>query len=193
MAILHQEQRLIDMNEDNEPRHDGCGKCWWDCDCDCDARMEKGRPHVWKTIPSGRYNCLICGKYLQPLLSDDSPEYFPLQPENQQDTIAAMRKATPLFSGCYNYFPKALAAIARVSLAGNEQHNPGSPLHWDRSKSGDELDAAARHMQDCGKLDSDGHRHSAKFAWRALANLEKEIEAADEQRYKDLKSIHDLK
>ena len=59
---------------------------------------------------------------------------------------------------------------------GNEQHNPGSELHWDRGKSTDELDALSRHLIDAGTLDSDGLRHSAKVAWRALANLQKEIE-----------------
>ena len=33
-----------------------------------------------------------------------------------------------------------------------------------------------RHFLDRGKLDSDGLRHSAKVAWRALALLQKEIE-----------------
>ena len=53
------------------------------------------------------------------------------------------RKATPVFSGLIAYFPLALAEVARVSQAGNDQHHPGTPLHWDRSKSGDELDALA--------------------------------------------------
>jgi hypothetical protein len=74
------------------------------------------------------------------------------------------------------YFPDALAEVARVSKAGNDQHNPGKPLHWDRSKSGDELDALTRHLFEAGTLDSDGQRHSAKVAWRALANLQKELE-----------------
>lgn len=88
------------------------------------------------------------------------------------------RKAIPLFSGCLAYFPDALLAVAELSRVGNDQHNPGQPLHWDRSKSSDELDAAARHMIDAGTIDSDGVRHSTKLAWRALANLQKEIEAS---------------
>jgi hypothetical protein len=89
---------------------------------------------------------------------------------------AKARKDTPIFSGVLKYFPKALAEVARVSKIGNDQHNPGSPLHWDRSKSGDELDALTRHLVDAGTMDTDGTRHSAKVAWRALANLEKELE-----------------
>jgi len=90
------------------------------------------------------------------------------------------RKETPIYSGVLNYFPDALAAIAECSWVGNEQHNPGSPLHWDRSKSGDELDALTRHLMEAGTMDTDGIRHSAKVAWRALANLQKEIENANQ-------------
>lgn len=73
-------------------------------------------------------------------------------------------------------FPRALAAIAELSRVGNEQHNPGKPLHWDRSKSSDELDALTRHLVEAGTTDTDGVRHTTKVAWRALANLQKEIE-----------------
>ena len=93
-------------------------------------------------------------------------------------TTAAARKAVPVFSGVINYFPDALVAVAACSKAGNEQHNPGKPLFWDRSKSGDELDALTRHLLDAGTIDTDGIRHSAKVAWRALANLQKELEKA---------------
>ena len=89
---------------------------------------------------------------------------------------ARARKAIPLFSGCLAYFPDALCAVAEVSRIGNEQHNPGKPLHWDRGKSGDELNALSRHLLEAGNVDSDGIRESAKIAWRALANLQKEIE-----------------
>lgn len=89
---------------------------------------------------------------------------------------AAARKATPIYSGVIRYFPDALTAVAELSRIGNDQHNPGKPLHWDRSKSGDELDALMRHVVDAGTLDVDKVRHSTKVAWRALANLQKEIE-----------------
>jgi hypothetical protein len=75
------------------------------------------------------------------------------------------------------YFPDALAAVAHCSWIGNEQHNPGQPLHWDRAKSTDEHDALVRHLMEAGTIDTDGVRHSAKVAWRALAALQKEIEA----------------
>ena len=96
-------------------------------------------------------------------------------------TDAKARKNIPLFSGCLKYFPDALMAVASCSKAGNDQHNPGTALHWDRSKSGDELDALMRHLVDAGTMDADGIRHSAKVAWRALANLQKEIEQDREE------------
>lgn len=90
--------------------------------------------------------------------------------------IEFTRKQTPIYSGVLKYFPDAIREVAQCSFVGNEQHNPNTPLHWDRSKSGDELDALTRHLLEAGTIDSDGIRHSAKVAWRALANLQKEIE-----------------
>ena len=93
-------------------------------------------------------------------------------------TDAHDRKACPIASGVLDYFPDALAEIARVSKVGNDQHNPGQPLHWAREKSTDEADALIRHFMERGYMDNDGLRHSAKMAWRALALLQKELEAA---------------
>lgn len=87
------------------------------------------------------------------------------------------RKLLPIATGVLDYFPDALMAVAACSQKGNDQHNPGQPLHWDRSKSSDEADALIRHFMERGTLDNDGIRHSAKVAWRALALLQKEIEA----------------
>lgn len=92
-------------------------------------------------------------------------------------TDAKARKALPITTGVIDYFPLALAAIAEVSRKGNDQHNPGQPLHWAKEKSTDHADCIARHLIDRGKLDEDGGRHSAKLAWRALALLETELEA----------------
>ena len=86
------------------------------------------------------------------------------------------RKEVPIFSGVLRYFPDAIAAVAHVSYRGSQQQNPGAPMHWDRSKSSDEADALMRHLMEAGTLDTDGIRHSAKVAWRALALLQKEIE-----------------
>jgi hypothetical protein len=88
----------------------------------------------------------------------------------------AARKRTPITSGVLDYFPAALAAVAEISVKGNEQHNPGQPLHWARGKSQDHADCITRHLIERGSIDIDGARHSAKLAWRALALLQTELE-----------------
>jgi hypothetical protein len=93
----------------------------------------------------------------------------------------AKRKQYPIASGVLAYFPLSIAEIAHVSFVGNEQHHPGTPVHWDKSKSTDEPDALMRHFMERGTLDTDGLRHSAKMAWRALALLERELEAAQQK------------
>lgn len=91
----------------------------------------------------------------------------------------AWRKQRPMFRGLFVYFPHALMEVAHCSYVGNEQHSPGHPLKWDKSKSTDEKDALLRHMIDvaCGDVyDTDGVRTLAKVAWRALAALQRELE-----------------
>lgn len=82
-------------------------------------------------------------------------------------TDSAERKTYPLYRGLFCYFPRALAAVAHHSWQGNEQHHPGTSLHWDRSKSSDEEDALLRHVLE-GEWEA--------VAWRALAKLEKVLE-----------------
>ena len=97
---------------------------------------------------------------------------------------AERRKNTPVYSGVLKYFPDALKEISRVSQVGNDQHNAGQPLHWDRNKSTDELDALTRHLLDHASgniFDTDGQRHLAKCAWRCLAMLQKELEHEKEK------------
>jgi hypothetical protein len=89
---------------------------------------------------------------------------------------AKKRKDIPIARGVLDYFPDAVAAVAEVSRLGNEQHNPGQPLHWSREKSADHADCIARHLIERGTVDADGARHSAKLAWRALALLQTELE-----------------
>ena len=95
-------------------------------------------------------------------------------PFGNQDT-AKERKDTPVFSGVLKYFPNALKEVSKCSQAGNDQHHPNTPLHWDMEKSKDELDALTRHLIDhtINPLDEDGQLHLAKVAWRALASLER--------------------
>jgi hypothetical protein len=92
---------------------------------------------------------------------------------------AAERKAAPITTGVLDYFPDALLAVGELSRVGNEQHNPGEPLHWAKEKSSDEADALVRHLLDRGTFDTDGIRHSTKVAWRALALLQRELDAEE--------------
>ena len=89
------------------------------------------------------------------------------------------RKDIPLARGLLDYFPAALAAVAELSRKGNEKHNPGEELHHARGKSTDHADCIMRHLVDRGKIDpEDNVSHSTKVAWRALALLQEELEAA---------------
>lgn len=81
---------------------------------------------------------------------------------------SAARKEYPIYSGFLQYFPAAIAAIARHSYLGNQKHNPGQPLNHDRSKSSDEPDALARHLMEGDYVG---------MAWRALSLLQKHLEA----------------
>jgi hypothetical protein len=89
------------------------------------------------------------------------------------------RKALPIFTWLTEYFPDAILELVKVSVAGNEQHNPGEPLHWARGKSMQQMDTAFRHMWDHKRgqvMDVDGQYHMAKAAWRCLAELQLTIE-----------------
>ena len=98
-------------------------------------------------------------------------------------TDPKVRKDHPIARGCLDYFPRAIAYIAHVSKVGNDQHNPGQEMHWAKEKSNDHADCIARHLIERGKVDTDGIRHSGKMAWRALALLELELEAAETPVY----------
>jgi hypothetical protein len=89
------------------------------------------------------------------------------------------RKGVPLTTGVLDYFPAALAAVAKLSKFGNDKHNPGEPLHWSRGKSNDHADCIARHLVDRGVIDPETKMsHTVEVAWRALALLQEELEAA---------------
>ena len=131
-----------------------------------------GEPAKWRDIEQPRGFGYYCGKH------KPNCERF-LQPSQSTAAVGfENRKEIPLATGLVDYFPDALVAVAKVSLLGNKQHHKDKPLFWDRSKSTDEADALMRHFVDRGRFDSDGARHSAKVAWRALALLQKEIENA---------------
>jgi hypothetical protein len=94
------------------------------------------------------------------------------------------RKNYPLMSGCLNYFPAALAGVARWSRLGNDKHNKGQPLHHARGKSMDHGDCIIRHLIDLQALLTKPNRiatdqgdadikammdEADAIAWRALA------------------------
>lgn len=120
--------------------------------------------------------------------SRPEPQDEMLSPENAialaHDKLASAlptgseaRKGVPLARGVLDYFPAALAEVARVSKAGNDKHNPGQDMHHARGKSTDHADCLLRHLVDRGKIDVEtGQRHSAEVAWRALALLQQELE-----------------
>jgi hypothetical protein len=89
-------------------------------------------------------------------------------------TDSEERKRIPICSGVLNYFPLAIAAVARVSQRGNEKHNPGKPLHWARGKSIDHGDCIARHLIDVDTIDpkTGEYEDAQALAWRALALLQ---------------------
>ena len=81
-----------------------------------------------------------------------------------------------MMDGLLSYFPNALAYVAEVSKIGSEKHNTGQPMHWARGKSMDHGNKIIRHQADAGLKDAQGVRHSGYVAWRALAQLQEELE-----------------
>ena len=94
------------------------------------------------------------------------------------------RKGIPIVTGLLDYFPLASIEVAKVSQAGNDQHNPGEELHWARGKSMDQCNTAVRHIMErggCKRLgldgkDTDGTYHLAKAIWRLAAQLQLDLE-----------------
>lgn len=108
--------------------------------------------------------------------NNQTPRLQTLTKPMQLSTDADERKQTPISTGVLDYFPLAIAAVAVCSKAGNDQHHPGTPLVWDKTKSTDHADCIGRHLIDRNSYDTDGLLHSAKLAWRALALLQLQLE-----------------
>lgn len=95
-------------------------------------------------------------------------------------TTDAERKRLALYTFMFEYFPDAWLEVVKVAAAGNDQHNPGQPMHWAREKSKDQMNTAFRHIFDYGtgtKIDTDGMPHLAKAVWRLMAQLQLDVEA----------------
>jgi hypothetical protein len=95
-------------------------------------------------------------------------------------TDSKLRKEAPIYTGFLKYFPHAAAYVARISVLGNEKHNPGEALHWAEGKSMDHPDCIVRHVIETGTFDpDDGALHEGKLAWRAFAHLETSLKARE--------------
>lgn len=111
---------------------------------------------------------------------DIRPSYMYGRPEEEKPVPQPVHRTYslqhPVASGVLDYFPDAIAAVAECSRIGNDQHNPGQPMHWNRDLSTEHGDKLLGHFMRRGTIDSDKVRHSAKVAWRSLALLQEEIE-----------------
>ena len=115
-------------------------------------------------------DCTACRAALDQL-STKPAERRPSLPDD-----ASKRLEYPMADGLLDYFPNALAEVARLSHVATQQHHPDKGMHWDRSKSTDHRNKIMRHLIDTGLRDDKGMRHSAMVAWRALALLQDELE-----------------
>jgi len=91
-------------------------------------------------------------------LINQAPKVFP-----EDD---AERAKYPIGTFITEYFPNALAALAKHSWESNEKHSPGEPVHWAKDKSIGNIDRVFRHLIDGEKIHA---------AWRILELIEREI------------------
>lgn len=89
---------------------------------------------------------------------------------------AAEREHYPICTGFFDYFPDAVAEVAKLSYDATKQHHPDAEMHWDRGKSTGHADKILRHMAERDTVDVDGHLHMTKVAWRAMAQLQEHLE-----------------
>ena len=125
-------------------------------------------PQQWDKISSDWKKTAADAAYRVATKQEEEPKLFqPIKPF-KLPVDAQTRKTIPVYTGFVKYFPRAIAEVSRISLIGGIQHGQTpETLHWDRPKSGDELDAMMRHI-----IDEDW----AQVAWRAMAHLEKYLE-----------------
>jgi hypothetical protein len=91
----------------------------------------------------------------------------PKQRSRLIEADSATRKTYPLCAGLLDYFPDALAEVARVSFLGNAKHNLGEPMHHVRAKSMDHGDCIVRHLIERGGFDNvtiDGVQHRIRHS-----------------------------
>lgn len=134
------------------------------CEVEAQNGMHKASLHFQSLVDkfSGSPDTLTTENEHDACQENDVENLTRILPEDAKE-----RKTYPMYEGLLKYFPRALAQVSHRSYLGNIQHHADKPLHWDRNKSKDELDALIRHMIG-GEWDC--------VAWRALAHLEKQLE-----------------
>ena len=149
-----------------------------------------GAPH--QTAFGGWHLCPKCRKPVQnggrcvrhPVLDSVLDEGEPVEAVTDCDQIFPdddkERLDYPVFSGLLDYFPHACAEVAKHSKIGNDQHNPGEPMHWATEKSIGKGNKIVRHLMDGWRtahsaLRQKTIRHFAAMCWRALELLERYI------------------
>lgn len=92
---------------------------------------------------------------------------------------SAERKEMPVQTLMAEYFPDAIAAVARHAKKANVKHNgPDAPMSWARGKSTDHLNCAGRHLMTPDAIDPDtGEIELVGASWRCLAALQLREEA----------------
>ena len=159
-------------------KHNDCGWCYAKCEGDePSAHCSKdgaclGQGFCLRYQHDGRSRTTAIASGADVTIEEGPMFNVPVPNDKHEE-----RKQRPLYSGVLKYFPDALMEVAHCSWLGHQQHNdPNKPLHWDRDKSADELDALMRHLLEINERDSDGILHATKVAWRALAYLQKLLE-----------------
>lgn len=105
---------------------------------------------------------------------------------------------SPVFQGCFAYFPRALKAVAMVSQYGKTKYKvPWTKKNWLQVAEGDLLDAQCRHILDRvieGDINhTDGDLlHQAQVCWGALAALEVSLIAEEAAPLVDLGRARDI-
>ena len=121
----------------------------------------------------GNEGVCLCGLHAY---EDEEKAEAPIFPGSD-----AGRREYPLCTGLLEYFPRACAETAHHSHIGNEQHNPGEPLHWAKEKSIGRGDQIVRHLMD-GKTAKDraeAIHHFAGMCWRSLELFERFLQGLE--------------
>ena len=90
---------------------------------------------------------------------------------------SAERKKFPIGRMLKRYWPQTIVVLSRLCWEGNEKHNPGEDLHWNRGASDDHNDCTLRHFLEGDHIDEDcGIPACVQVAWRALCASEVMLE-----------------